>query len=375
MKRTLTILVSILLLLLSVGCEAREEVQYPPEEIVENAEANLTEEPVVEANYESVEVCEEMPVFSSVEEMTEAVRTARREKGSSALAQSGGVAELAVFYTPENEMEGFKLLNIEVTPDRIFYRYIPDEEDSVFSYDTGIMVKVFRGREYTMSSICNQLGAMPDEDGFAYVPDRAEMYFTQDQTVISVRVPEHMNNYDTLLSLCEMEKIEIPWSEGEGETGENEPAMPQFSSVDELVSAVQAERASTLKSALAQSGELESLSYLYAPSNIIAGYFLYHIEVTPDYVILNMPHEEAVEPYVEWECVIFTQYRKEEVTLHSICDRYGLTPNEDGWAYDNESRQVFYELDGTVISIQVPEYMNDYDTIYGLCEMEKIEIP
>lgn len=375
MKRTITILVSILILLLFVGCETREEVQQPPEEIVEHAEANITEEPKVEANYESVEVCEEMPIFSSVEELTAAVRTAREEKGSDALAQSGGVAELAAFYTPANEREGFELLNIEVTPERIFYRYSPVEEGDYFSYATGIMVKVFRGREYTMSSICNQLGAMPDEDGFAYVPDRAEMYFTQDQTVISVRVPEHMNDYDTLRSLCQMEKIEIPWAEGEGETDENEPEMPQYSSVDELISAVQAERASTLKSALAQSGELESLSYLYVPSNIIAGYFLHHIEVTPDYVILNMPHEEGVEPYVEQECVIFTQYRKEDVTLHSVCDQYGLTLNEDGWAYDKDNRRVFYELDGTVISIQVPEYMSDYDTIYGLCGMEKIEIP
>lgn len=374
MKKLLCLFLAVLLLL-SVGCEAREEVQQPPEEIMENAEENITEEPKVEANYGSVEVCEEMPVFSSVEELTAAVRAAREEKGSDALAQSGGLAELFELYAPANEIEGFALLSIEVTPERIFYRYSPVEEGNYFSYSTGILVKVFRGREYTMSSICNQLGAMPDEDGFAYVPDRAELYFTQDQTVISVRVPEHMNDYDTLRSLCRMEKIEIPWAEGEGETDENEPEMPQYSSVDELISAVQAERASTLKSALAQSGELESLSYLYVPSNIIAGYFLHHIEVTPDYVILNMPHEEAVQPYVEQECVIFTQYRKEEVTLDSICAQHGLTLNEDGWAYDKENRRVFFELDGTVISIQVPEYMSDYDTIYGLCGMEIIEIP
>ena len=61
-----------------------------------------------------------------------------------------------------------------------------------------------------MNSICAQNGIAQDAEGFAYKSENETLYFEQDDTVISIQVPEHMNNYDTIRSLCEMEKIEIP---------------------------------------------------------------------------------------------------------------------------------------------------------------------
>jgi len=373
-----TIILLAILLLLSAGCMSQVKKQNPADgPVQENSAVEMKDsveikQPASVSLEPSAEVAS--MIYSSVDEMTAAIHTERQAKDKDVMARINDLERLSVVYAPANEFEGFQIHHIAVNPYSVFYYYTP-EGDTLpgFSYSTGILVTNYRNTKFDTRTFFANNRLHPDEDGFAYDEEMREMTFIQDDAVISIRVPEHMNDYDTIRSLCEMEKIEIPWTKEEG-GGKNEVAMPRFSSVDELISGVLAERQSELKSALAQSGELESLSFLYVPSNIIAGYFMHEIKVTPECVILNMPHEEEVEPYLEWECVIFTQYRSEDVTLHSICDQYGLTLNEDSWAYDDDNRRVFYELDGTVIGLQVPEYMNDYDTIHGLCGMEKIEI-
>lgn len=63
--------------------------------------------------------------------------------------------------------------------------------------------------EFSLNSIGKQLNLKTDADGYIYDIDRGDIYFMQDDTLIGVHVPENMNNYDTLRSLCQMEKIVI----------------------------------------------------------------------------------------------------------------------------------------------------------------------
>ena len=205
MKKVLTILL-VALLICSVGCAVQEELQIPPVEADSSTEINNTAASSVEADAERA-----MPTFSSVEELTAAVQTERQAKTKSSLARSGDLETLSVTYAPANEFEGFHLRNIEVMPEIVFYYYEPDGESGpYFEWDTGIIFMIYRDPECTLSLLCEPYGITPDEDGFAYNSETEKMYFERDGTAICVKVPEHMNNYDTIRSLCAMKKVEIP---------------------------------------------------------------------------------------------------------------------------------------------------------------------
>lgn len=205
MKKLLTILLSILLIF-AAGCTLQEELQIPLVEVDSSTEVNDTAASSVEVDAERP-----MPLYSSVEELTAAVQAERQAKTKSSLARSGDLETLSVTYAPANEIDGFQLCMIEVCPDKVFYMYEHEgKEMPYFEWTKGIIFTVYRDPSYTLASFCDQYDMIPDEEGFAYDSKMGEVYFIQEDTVISVLVPEHMNDYDTIRSLCEMEKIEIP---------------------------------------------------------------------------------------------------------------------------------------------------------------------
>lgn len=204
MKKVLTILLAILLIF-AVGCTVQEELQIPPVEVDSSTEVNDTA-----ASSAEVEAERAMPLFNSVEELTAAVKAERQAKTKSSLARSGDLETLSVTYAPANEIDGFQLCMIEVCPDKVFYMYEHEEKEMpYFEWTKGIVFTVYREPSYTLASFCDQYEIEPDEDGFAYSVEKRKLFFEQDNTVMCIEVPEHMNDYDTIRSLCEMEKIEI----------------------------------------------------------------------------------------------------------------------------------------------------------------------
>ena len=53
----------------------------------------------------------------------------------------------------------------------------------------------------------------PNEDGVIYDPAYREIIFPMGTAVGYVRVPESMNNYETILPLCQYEVLEIAETE------------------------------------------------------------------------------------------------------------------------------------------------------------------
>ncbi len=91
----------------------------------------------------------------------------------------------------------------------VFYYYAPEKTEAQYVDDAeDITVTVHRGSAFTMESVCRQAQITPDADGFAYAPKKSKIYFQQDDTVISIHAPASMNDYETLRSLCRMERIE-----------------------------------------------------------------------------------------------------------------------------------------------------------------------
>ena len=204
--KTIQILLISVFLILAAGCTAQEELQIPPVEADRSTEVNNTADSSVEADAELA-----MPTFSSVEELTTAVQTERQAKTKSSLARSGDLETLSVTYAPVNDIDGFQLCMIEVCPDKVFYMYEHEgKEMPYFEWTKGIIFTVYRDTSYMLESFCNQYEIAPDEDGFAYSAEKRKLFFEQDGTIVCIEVPEHMNDYDTIRSLCEMEKIEIP---------------------------------------------------------------------------------------------------------------------------------------------------------------------
>ena len=158
-----------------------------------------------------VEECEAMPIYSSVDELVSAVQTERQAKTASPEAQSGELESLSVLYAPANHIEGFQLKNIEVYPKQVFYYYVPEGEAlPYFSWKKGIVISYFREPVTNESAFFAKLGLTPDEKGIVYSAAESDMYLIQGDAGIYISVPESLNDYGTIRSLCEMEKIEIP---------------------------------------------------------------------------------------------------------------------------------------------------------------------
>ena len=195
------ICIILLAALLLSGCQASEQTQAPETQPTNVApETQPTEEIAVETESFWVD---------SVEELAEAIRAARQGKMDQT-ARNNRLDELSVLYAPAETCPGFRLFKAEVNPYSVFYYYVPEENEALYIDDAeDITVTVHRGSEFTMESVCKQAQITPDADGFAYAPEKSSIYFQQDDTVVSIHAPESMNDYDTLRSLCRMERVEL----------------------------------------------------------------------------------------------------------------------------------------------------------------------
>lgn len=148
--------------------------------------------------------------YDSIPALEDAVRAERNASQKNQTGMDNRLEDLSVLYAPAAPYEGFALYQVEVNPYFVFYYYLP-EDDQLGQIDSkkDIIVTVHRSDEFTMESLCKQQGITPDADGFAYVPEKGDIFFQLDDTVIMVHAPEHMNDYNTLRSLCEMKRIEI----------------------------------------------------------------------------------------------------------------------------------------------------------------------
>lgn len=205
-----------------IGCTVQESVQSSPEadHSTEMSEQPVSDETMADEAVDDeavvdevidVEECEAMPIYSSVEELVSAVQTERQAKTPNPEVESGELESLSVLYAPADPIEGFQLQHIEVYPKQVFYYFVPEGEKlPYFSWKKGIVISYFREPVVDKGAFFAQMGLTPDEMGVAYSAAESDMYFVQEDAGIYISVPESLNDYDTIRSLCEMEKIEIP---------------------------------------------------------------------------------------------------------------------------------------------------------------------
>ncbi len=149
--------------------------------------------------------------YDSVPALVDAIRAERTALQKHQIAADNRLEGLSVLYAPAAAYAGFELFKVEVNPYSVFFYYLPeDDESEQIDFEKDIIVTIHRSDAFTMDSICAQHGITPDTDGFAYAPKHGKIFFQAEDTVIGINAPESMNDYDTLRSLCIMERIEIP---------------------------------------------------------------------------------------------------------------------------------------------------------------------
>lgn len=375
MKKVLTILL-VILLSFAVGCTPQEEVIDPPAQMTETnqdaADATEYEEPPVDTV--SAEVA--WPTYTSVEAMIQAIQAKN-------MAWSE-IGALSTIYVPPQTLSGCQLYLIEVSPYSIHYYYMPGETAAGFSYSEGILVTNHREPEFDPNTFFADNHLIPDEDGFVYEADQNEMTFIQDGGIISIRVPDVLNDYDTLRKLCQVKRIEITedalaeanWEmveveETDGESTEDGPAIVTWDIEP-------GEKAIYYPSVegLLQSGYFEPLTTVYTPPSKIEGFSLWNIELSHIGITYYYNPGEAPQDQFDWNRgITYTIFQNGVITFKSVCETSEVVPDEDGFAYDSMRHSIHFEQDGIAVSIHVPEHMNDYDTLRSLCRMEKVTVP
>lgn len=117
-------------------------------------------------------------------------------------------------YLPASIPHGFHLYHIELDQYGIVYYYMPAEEINrpYFNYKTGIVfihsIEVGNASDPLLATE-KQMSTCRDQDGYIYVPSLNSIFFAIGNTRMSVRVPDSMNRYDTLKSLCVTDRVSI----------------------------------------------------------------------------------------------------------------------------------------------------------------------
>lgn len=202
-------IVFILLLSLITGCSHAGEAELPSDPSPEENSVSM-ESPEIEAPKVDPEPV--YPLFHSLDEL------------SSYLSEN---TDIDSYYAPDAEsLPGYVLIQIEVLADcSILYYYMhtdylpadyvpadhltPPPELMMLLYSRGVMVTCHTDDAYTLHSLSNQRGIAIDSDGYIYDEERGELIFALDAPPVSVRVPDELNDYETIKALCTMEKISL----------------------------------------------------------------------------------------------------------------------------------------------------------------------
>ena len=259
------ILLLLLLVLLACGCsraEKSEGTDPAPSAVSSGIRPDEEDGP---EEFSAVEAGEEaeFPVFSSVEELTEAIRLSAGsgppENGWSpeARVKLGSIARFPML--SEGSFPFYRLFRIEVLPDFLCFYYMPEESGAErFDAATGITVTVARKSAYTLESLAAQTGIGPDPDGFLRDDAKGELAFEtgSGSSLTVVRVPSESFDLEKLRSKLEVREVEIPdAAEKKAHWGEFDLRVPEGSEEISRTGVYDEEEASVLNEVVFRYGE------------------------------------------------------------------------------------------------------------------------
>ena len=166
-------------------------------------------------------------LYGSVDELAAGVRAALQAKPSNEAERRLRLDELTTFCAPvESAFPGYRLGLIEVNAYSVFYYLKPEEDPRNKVSSDWITVTCSREEAMSLDTLSAQLGIGIDENDVLYDPVRRYLFFTADGVVMSLMVPEQLNQYDRLLSMRAVERVTVRPDQAEPERVRLEPEMP-----------------------------------------------------------------------------------------------------------------------------------------------------
>jgi len=111
------------------------------------------------------------------------------------------------FYVPTVEFENHELFQIEVLKYYIIYYYLPkdiiESPQPAFDYNTGVKIMFSRKsiEKDPLASMVEQTGISLIEDNILYDKSRNTAFFAVGDTIMSITVPDELNDYNYLKNL------------------------------------------------------------------------------------------------------------------------------------------------------------------------------
>lgn len=158
---------------------------------------------------------------------------------------------------------------------------------------------------------------------------------------------------------------------------EVEPKPLYAGSVDELIGTI----SNIKQSKMNDTNNVSTMSTLVVPDFTIDGYYLFQIEVTKAsvfyyYTPMTVSRSDGLIDYDRDYVVTVRriEYVNKDDPLQPLIDQLNIQPDEDGYLYDSEHREITFAYENVWVSIRVPKGVEDYQKIKSLCTVNSVKI-
>lgn len=142
------------------------------------------------------------------------------------------------------------------------------------------------------------------------------------------------------------------------------PELPNYYSLEEFVFAQ-------------RTGELEqwlpNQTYFYLLEKSFPDYRFHMVEVTRQDISFTYVPDVPYSFYTpNTGILVRIEFGKQEDSLDKLAEQLGISRTPEGHLYVKEHRQVYFIAENCRVSVQVPEAMNDYNTLKSYCSLKAV---
>ena len=154
-----------------------------------------------------------------------------------------------------------------------------------------------------------------------------------------------------------------------------DPEAAAFASADSLAAGVAQARETAPEARTEAQTVLAALDEVYVPDADFEGFTLLGVEAREGFLIYYyMPADgPAYDGFDYRRGITVTVCTDPSVTLEQVCGQMGLTPEADGFAYDEEHQQLYFAQDGHTCSLQMPEDTPDPEAMKAFCRIKRFD--
>ena len=155
-----------------------------------------------------------------------------------------------------------------------------------------------------------------------------------------------------------------------------DPEATAFASAEALAAGIAQARETAAGARTDAQTVLAALDEIYVPDADFEGFELLGVEAQEGFLIYYyMPADgPAYDGFDYRRGITVTVCTDPSVTLEQVCGQMGLTPEADGFAYDEEHQQLYFSQEGHACSLQMPEGTADPEAMKAFCRIKRFDV-